>query len=411
MKALLKPSRPLILTMAGLIVIQCISLFRNFPSNPACGRVLNVIANLNVLINCDSAVFMKDAQNPTRFFDGQSVYQDRPLHALLAWCLGSFLKLIGFPNTSRLVEGNSGQTTLYESAFYLSYVFLNFLILLLAVVIAVRYMKQSEFGVSSKPPLNVIFLIVLIVATNELTKSFFWTPHSQMFNVLLPILALLLLANRKQVDKFRVFFGIACGLVLLMFFYPLFGILFSILAFSGYSVFRRRIILILLPLTVFLLYPRTLEYFGGSYTNHNILKFRQFVWVTDSFREGEFNERIVTNIELLIATIPLIPSVLLLIAAILIVYIATKLGRKSLVVNLESLAYLLFFALYLFMLYLMGYYSRRLTLGAFIFLEIYVIKIGILSLGSYLPRVRNVAISLLIALLVGSWVCTNGPLS
>jgi hypothetical protein len=354
---------------------------------------------------------MKDAQNPTRFFDGQSVYQDRPLHALLAWCLGSFLKLIGFPNTSRLVEGNSGQTTLYESAFYLSYIFLNFLILLLAVVIAVRYLKQSEFGVSSKLPLNVIFLIVLIVATNELTKSFFWTPHSQMFNVLLPILALLLLANRKQVDKFRVFFGIACGLVLLMFFYPLFGILFSILAFSGYSVFRRRIILILLPLTVFLLYPRTLEYFGGSYTNHNILKFRQFVWVADSFREGEFNERIITNIELLIATIPLIPSVLLLIAAILIVYIETKLGRKSLVVNLESLAYLLFFALYLFMLFLMGYYSRRLTLGAFIFLEIYLIKIGILSLGSYLPRVRNVAISLLIALLVGSWIWTNGPLS
>lgn len=411
MKETLKSSRTFILTIVGLVVIQSISLFRNLPSNPACGRVLNVVENLNVLINCDSAVFMKDAQNPNRFFDGRSVYQDRPFHALLAWSLGNFLKLIGIPNTTRLIEGNSGQITLYQSAFYLSYVLINFIILLVSVVIAVRYMRQVEFGAKLKAPSNVVILTVLIVATNELTKSFFWTPHSQMFNVLLPVLALFLLANRKKVNNFRLFFGIACGLVLLMFFYPLFGILFSILAFSGYSVFHKRVVLILFPLTLFLLYPRTLELLGGSYTNHNILKFRQFVWLADAVKRDEFSERIGKNFELLLSTIPLIPAFLIVISAFLILSIATKLGRKSSVVNLESLPYLLFFILYLGTLYLMGYYSRRLTLGAFIFLEIYIVKIGIQSLGDNFPKTRNTAVSLLIVLLAGSWIWTNGPLS
>jgi hypothetical protein len=395
----------------GLAVIQSISLFRNFPSNPACGRVMNVVENLNVLINCDSAVFMKDAQNPSRFFNGDSVYQDRPLHALIAWGLGNFLKIIGFPNTSRLVEGNSGQTTLYESAFYLSYLILNFLILLIAVFVAIGYMKQNHLGASAKVSLNITLLIVLVVAANELTKSFFWTPHSQMFNVLLPVLALYLLANRENVHSFRTFFGITCGLVLLMFFYPLFGILLSILAFSGYSVFHRRIALICFPLVAFLAYPRTLEFFGGSYTNFNVLKFRQFVWVADSIKQNEFDERVFTNFKLFLSTFPIVPTILLVATIALIVYEANRAGRISLIVNRETLAYLLFFVVYLFTLFLMGYYSRRLTLGAFIFLEIYVIKTGIQNLALHLPKSRSVIINALICLQICSWIWSNGPLS
>jgi hypothetical protein len=97
--------------------------------------------------------------------------------------------------------------------------------------------------------------------------------------------------------------------------------------------------------------------------------------------------------------------------ATLIVYVEKAAGRISLIVNRETLAYLLFFVLYLFTLYLMGYYSRRLTLGAFIFLEIYVIKIGIQTLGMHLSRPRSMAINALIFLQIGSWIWTNGPLS
>jgi len=397
--------------LVGLAVIQSISLFRNFPSNPACGRVLNVVGNLNVLINCDSAVFMKDAQNPSRFFNGDSVYQDRPLHALFAWGLGNFLKLIGFPNTSRLIEGNSGQTTLYESAFYLSYLIINLLILLIAVIMALGYINQRQFGDLAKTPLNVTVLTILVIAANELTKSFFWTPHSQMFSLLLPVLALVLLLNRGKVQSFRVFFGISCGLVLLMFFYPLFGILFSVLAFSSYTVFHKRIVVICFPLIGFLAYPRTLELLGGSYTNNNILKFRQFVWVADSIKQNELSERVFTNFKLFLSTFPLVPTILLVATATLIAYTAKTAGRISLIVNRETLAYLLFFVVYLFTLYLMGYYSRRLTLGAFIFLEIYVIKIGIQTLGVHLSRLRSMAINALIFLQIGSWIWTNGPLS
>jgi hypothetical protein len=101
------------LTTLLVIFVQSFSFFRSFPTSPVCGRVINVFADLHVLINCDSAVFMKDAQDPSRVFDGKSVYQDRPAHSVLAWILAMTMKLFGLPNEAREVVGTSGQTTIY----------------------------------------------------------------------------------------------------------------------------------------------------------------------------------------------------------------------------------------------------------------------------------------------------------
>jgi hypothetical protein len=117
------------LLFLAVAVIQGMSLLRNYFADPVCGRILNIGMDFNVLINCDSAVFMKDAQNPMRLFDGQSVYQDRPGHASVIWFVGNFLKRIGFPNQTREIVGTSGAVTQYDSVFYLSFLLLNFLVL------------------------------------------------------------------------------------------------------------------------------------------------------------------------------------------------------------------------------------------------------------------------------------------
>lgn len=394
-----------------VVLIQSASLFRILPTNPACGRVLNLIASLNVLINCDSAVFMKDAQSPERLFDGQSVYQDRPGHALLVWIMSSFLKVFGFPNISREVVGNSGDLTLYQSAFYFSFLVINLLVLLLSVKLALGFVYSGINKHGTYSNAIIILIVTFIVAGNELTKTFFWTPHSQMFNILLPVIALVLLNNLKRIDTLQLFVSLTLGLVMLMFFYPLFGILSIVLIFSSYSQFWKRALIVFIALFGYLLYPKALEFAGGSYSNYAILNFRQYVWILDAAKQDNIVERSTTNVNSFISTVPLIPSLLLLTSSIVLYVVAVKAGKKSAIVNLEYLPYLLFLIVYLVALLAMGYYSRRLTLGPFIFLELFMLRIGILILGSDFQKRRFIATHSLLLLLAGSWFWTNGPLS
>lgn len=395
----------------GVVLIQGVSLFRNYPTNPACGRVLKLFASLNVIINCDSAVFMKDAQSPDRLFNGQSVYQDRPGHALLVWAMSSFLKIFGFPNISREIVGNSGDITLYQSAFYFSYLFINLLVLLVAVYLALNFVNPGIHKPGTYSYAIMSLLVIFLVAGNELTKTFFWTPHSQMFNILLPVIALILLNNLKKIKTPQVFFSLTFGLVLLMFFYPLFGILLVILIFSNYSQFWKRTLIVSTVMFGYLLYPKVLEYLGGSYSNYAILKFRQYVWILDAAKQDKIAERSATNFNLFISTVPLIPSLLLVISTILF-YVATlKVGNKSIIVKSEFLPHLIFFLVYIFSLLAMGYYSRRLTLGPFIFLELFMLRIGISILKDHFRKLGLIATCSLLLLLGGSWIWTNGPLS
>ena len=196
------------LTTLLVIFVQCFSFFRNFPTAPACGRVINIFADLNVLINCDSALFMKDAQDPSRVFDGISVYQDRPAHSLLAWILANIMKFFGLPNQAREVVGTSGQTTVYETLYYGSYLLINLVVVVVSVLLALKFVFGSLNWHTIKVEKYFVAIILLIVAANELTKTFFWTPHSQMFNILLPTLSLALLANRSKINSFQRFISL-----------------------------------------------------------------------------------------------------------------------------------------------------------------------------------------------------------
>jgi len=402
----------MLITAILIFSVQFLSLFRNYPSSPTCGRVINIFSNLNVLINCDSALFMKDAQNPMRIFGGLSVYQDRPAHSILVWLNGSLLRLLGFPNQSREIVGTSGQTTTYESIFYLSYIALNFIIVFVAVMLAMKFVF-GDFTFGSLTRTKTLFIIVLlIVSANELTKTFFWTPHSQMFNILLPTIALIMLKNRKNIKSIKVFVLLSFLTLLLMFFYPLFGLLFIILLFTQSGDFVKRLLTISIFATTYLLYPMFLEFFGGTHRNYVVEEYRQYVWLLDSIRDKNLIENLGTNLELFASTFPLIPTILLIASATLLTIILRKsnaqLSKKT---TSDLMPYLLFFVIYIGALSMMGYYSRRLTLGPYIFIELAFIRFLMPILAERYRSSNRILMTLLLGLLLGSWVWTNGPLS
>jgi hypothetical protein len=410
LKNLFKPTKFFTLVTMVILTIQTASLFRSLPTNPACGRVLNVFASLNVLVNCDSAVFMKDAQDTSRLIDGESVYQDRPAHAFTVSALSNLIKVVGFPNTSRAITGNSGEITVYQTTYYLSYLILNLLIVLVAANLALRFIHSSIGTFPLYTQACISLITIFIVSANELTKSFFWTPHSQMFNVLLPILAITLISRRLEVNSLKRYLFISSGILALMFYYPMYGILLPILLFSSYSKFLKKSLLLFIPLVLFLVYPKTLEFLGGSYSNYAISNFRQYVWIIDALKQGNIFDRLISNLYSFLSTFPAIPSVLILITIILLFSLAPTLGKNRFTIISEAAPYLIFLAVYLVALFTMGFYARRLTLGVFIFLELFILRMGITLTGNHFTKLRLLALNSLLILLIISWVWTNGPL-
>jgi hypothetical protein len=399
------------ITTLLVIFVQSFSFFRNFPIAPACGRVINIFADLNVLINCDSAVFMKDAQDPSRVFEGNSVYQDRPAHSVLAWILATIMKFFGLPNQAREVVGTSGQTTVYESLYYASYLFINLVVVVVSVLLAMKFIFGSLNWSTIKAEKNLAATILLIVAANELTKTFFWTPHSQMFNILLPTLSLALLASRSKINSFRHFISLNIITLLLMFFYPFFGLIFGLLLFTGYSSLILRFVTIVLFSSVYVIYPFILEFFGGKHRNFVVEEYRQYVWLLDSIRDNDLIPNLIGNLKSFISTFPIIPTIVLTALAILLLINTVKSQSYSKgKVWIDLVPYLLFVTLYLTALSLMGYYSRRLTLGPYIFLELLLIKFSIQVLSEKLDKSKRLLLIMLWVLLIGSWVGTNGPL-
>jgi hypothetical protein len=354
---------------------------------------------------------MKDAQDPSRVFEGNSVYQDRPAHSVLAWILATIMKFFGLPNQAREVVGTSGQTTVYESLYYASYLFINLVVVVVSVLLAMKCIFGSLNWSTIKAEKNLAATILLIVAANELTKTFFWTPHSQMFNILLPTLSLALLASRSKINSFRHFISLNIITLLLMFFYPFFGLIFGLLLFTGYSSLILRFVTIVLFSSVYVIYPFILEFFGGKHRNFVVEEYRQYVWLLDSIRDNDLIPNLIGNLKSFISTFPIIPTIVLTALAILLLINTVKSQSYSKgKVWIDLVPYLLFVTLYLTALSLMGYYSRRLTLGPYIFLELLLIKFSIQVLSEKLDKSKRLLLIMLWVLLIGSWVGTNGPL-
>ena len=83
--------------------------------------------------------------------------------------------------------------------FYLGYFILNILVLWLALFLFERIfyqiVKPSQFSDYA------MYLLMVFIASNPITKAFFWTVHQQMFNLLTPLLCIYILSRSDQLQK------------------------------------------------------------------------------------------------------------------------------------------------------------------------------------------------------------------
>jgi hypothetical protein len=392
------------LIILGLF-IQIISLFRSYPLDHPCGRVLDINSVMSVLINCDSAVYMKDAQNPIRLVNGESVYQDRPIPTLLVAMLAKFWHFLNLPDYYREVQGNSGQIVTYSLVTYIIFLALSAAIFSMACYVGLKslFQFQQKLSIPAEIFISSSFIFVIVIAMNEITKTFFWTPGSQMFNLLLPVYAFYLITYSYKDITYKFYFSQILIVSILLFSYAFFIILLVPLILAKWNKLRNRLLLCSVPVIAYLSYPFLLNQFGGTYNNFAVGYRRMYIWVIDAYKQDKFFEKISEFLGYFFESIPSLPTILILISLT-----AFMLMQKNLHLDFRNELLLIF--VHILMISFYGYYSRRLTFPIIILMLLVIIKLFFTLKSGTQKRILQVGLSVLVPIVIGSWIFTLGPL-
>ena len=391
-----------------ILVVQLFSLFRSYPTSHPCGRVVNLNQWMNVLINCDSAVYMKDAQSTTRLFNGESVYQDRPLPTLIISAFTKVWHFIKLPDFYYDVIGNSGKITSYSLITYLSFLTLNALLLSLTCWYGINALESlsNKYNVTTERFVLLACMFTLLISMNEISKTFFWTPGSQMFNLLIPVYIFYLLQFANNLVTTRFFLTNLTILTFLIFSYA-FSVLATIpLMLVKYKSTKLRLTAALMPLFFYIAYPQILQFIGGTYNNFGLGYRRLFLWVLDSYYDQLLIQSVSKNLLLFTKSFPVLPIILTSAIFLLITNGRNNLWDSLKIIKFEIIV--LFFYSLTFSFY--GYYSRRLTYPLMIFAFMTVMKIYAFNSDRISHKKNILMILLIVPFLIYSWVFTNGPL-
>ena len=369
-------------------------LFRDFEA-PECTQLVKGPLSTQVLINCDSAQIVQDSQTPSRLWNAETSYQDRPLYTLAGYVISKPLRLLS--DSFEIYSNTKGEPITFYYANYLAFIFLNIILLLLVLWQSIKLVRQLMPGRQMFGQTFFLGTVLSLLVANNVVKGFVWTPHTQIFNLLLVIYSINLWleveASESNRIKTRHYFAIG----LLLFFYPMFVLLYLIPLLRNW---KSHILPTLISISPYLIYPTVLELFGGEYRNAAVEDFDGFVWVLRSFdRPGIILEKMIlfTNAFLVLP--------IFYFALILSLYAILKHKGK---LFKDGWRYFVFMGAFAAFIFLMGYSGPRLAFPVLACMTIYLL--------SFLARNGKTVEAMssqttLIALSLGIFFLVEGPLT
>lgn len=337
-------------------------------------RTVRLAGPVHVDVNIDSPLFVLLAQDPRLLLtDTGREWQSRPAYITAGWVLAQPFHAIGLRKVGEKVlanrplpriPGNYG-TYLPEFA---GLILLNAMLVVAALVLLRRLLRAERY---TAPALLIPAAILLL---NLVTKEGFWTPHLQMFNVFVPVLTLSLLvwidSREKAVstaEAAAVCAALGVGaLAYGAFIIPAAAVSLRLLLSRGrrWRVPKAFVLgaVFFLPMLAWVTFVKART---GSFYSHEVVAYRELVWIADTTREGAgaFVAALGKNLAAYgasLARVLLFPLALLALlwSAVYAAGAARSLDERERRVARASLAYLVvsvpFFAL-------MGYYAPRLT--------------------------------------------------
>jgi hypothetical protein len=283
------------------------------PRVPDDQQVVHCVVNVHlpgpfgIGLNCDSPEFMRLASEPSALLEPLNTRQSRPgliaAAAALTWALSPLTAL-----TDRLhIQASRADIDPQRIAnavardlpAYLAYIIINVLLVLAAFclfrLICAPWVDNTESA------MVVLASIGFLLVTNDVVKAFVWSPHAQMFNILVPVFALYaaMRANAGALiqRRFTISIGIFAGLGGTA--YPLFVIVLPCVAICALAFAWRQgsrkiwsvsviniLVLAMLAVLPEALWAAFVRFKTGSFYQHEVAAHGQVVWMLDAWNDG-----------------------------------------------------------------------------------------------------------------------------
>jgi hypothetical protein len=265
-------------SLPGVLAGTQLLLFAPMVDDPFCATPIRLGGSRAYPLNCDSPLFMRLAQHPSLILRPHELRQDRPVYVAIAAVL---TRIFGPAAKAMGLDRAFGQS---DSA-YIPLVLINLVVLVGAVVVLAWLLAR----LGTPTVANAALCSLLII--NDLTKAFFWTPHQQMFELLVPVAAIalarwILLARPSMLMVAGL--GLVLGLASLIYGSALIAVLVVGLALLAWG--RRGLALAALLCASFAIptvgWIAYCDAFVGSYFNKEVSYFHEFIWLPEAAGQG-----------------------------------------------------------------------------------------------------------------------------
>lgn len=263
------------------------------PAGSHCVETQRVWGPFQMVLSCDSYQFVASARDPAHLLAYRSWNQARPLGVMAASLL-TLAESKGSPNPSPTVFGYPYGVR--HQPGWLPYVLINFIILLVALML----FRQLNAPVKTTGAVAVAVLGTFLIF-NDVVKGFFWSAHTQMWNVLMPLISISLSYTflRRPVKSwlFMTATGLLLGIGFLAYGSLVVCVVAAIVSIAlGLWTNRERPSLpeLLGKLGLFLLafaapvliWIALVKRVTGAFFSPEAEIYRQFVWIFDSWKAG-----------------------------------------------------------------------------------------------------------------------------
>ena len=271
--------------MALLLVVSLGWIVAPPPTSPEqyCGRRIEFTSWAGITVNCDSGGFAGLALHPAEILRVGNLRQSRPVFTLMG-------TVVGWPIAQVVDRVRPGIEP--RAGYFMGYILLNFLFA--ATAIELFAWLLGAIGATSAE----IWLLSVFLIANDLTKAFMWTAHSQLFGPLGPLVTLALctwLTMRPRSVPSLALVGLLLSLGILSYgmFFVTVGVLLLADAWDGWKQRRtwtqqaiRAAALAVPALLPVALWPVWVSAQIGSFYSHELVVYRQFVWMADAVHLG-----------------------------------------------------------------------------------------------------------------------------
>ena len=278
-----------------LIFTLGLLIYHHIPRNyPDVAINFTIYGHFDAVINYDSPEFMKDAIHPTELLEKTALRQSRPGLILL---VAGLYKLVS-PFSSWIMPVFRATGTEIERDYYIPYalyVLTNFLFLLLSFFLFLKILARETHPIA----FSVIYLSGLFVF-NDVMKAFLLTPHTQIFNLLSPLVCLYAyreVTHHKLFESGRIFllsFLVGMGVTAyatFLLFIP------SVIIAIGWNALRENrkidrqmilmlVVMILLTILPFLVWVIYVYILTGSFYSSEVAMYQTFVWIIPMFKSA-----------------------------------------------------------------------------------------------------------------------------